>query len=85
LLLLDSVKDIEKPKYFNSTPLWGRVKPTNRDLYLHMTVSENYVGEKLLPVSPGLRVNRLLTEIGDRFSEVRNASEHELCLAADPG
>jgi hypothetical protein len=85
LLLLDSVKDIEKPTYFTSTLIWGRAKRTNRDLYLHMTVSENYVNKKLLPVSPGLRVNRLLTEIGDRFSEVRNASEHELCLAADPG
>jgi len=85
LLLLDSVKDIEKPTYFTSIPIWGRVKPTNPDLYLHMTVSENYVNKKLLPVSPGLRVNRLLTEIGDRFSEVRNASDHELCLAADPG
>jgi hypothetical protein len=86
-LLLDSVKDIEKPTYFTSIPIWGwgRFKPTNSDIYLHMTVSENYVNKKLLPVSPGLRVNRLLTEIGDRFNEVRNASEHELCLAADPG
>jgi hypothetical protein len=85
LLLLDSVKDIEKPAYYTSIPARGQAKPINLDLYLHMTVSENYVNKKLLPVSPGLRVNRLLTEIGDRFNEIRNASERELCLAADPG
>jgi hypothetical protein len=83
-LLLDSVKDVERPTYFSTTFL-GRHTPTNPDLYLHMTLSENYTNKKIQPVSPGLRVNRLLTEIGDRFSEVRNASEHELCLAADLG
>jgi hypothetical protein len=83
-LLLDSVKDVEKPTYFYTTN-FGQRRPLNPDLYLHMTLSENYINKKLHLVSPGLRVNRLLTEIGDRFSEVRNASEHELCLAADPG
>jgi hypothetical protein len=83
-LLLDSVKDVARPTYFTTTFL-GRRTPTNPDLYLHMMLSENYTNKKIQPVSPGLRVNRLLTEIGDRFSEVRNASEHELCLAADLG
>jgi hypothetical protein len=84
LLLLDSVKDVEKPTYF-STTIYGRRIPTDPDLYLHMTLSENYANPKNQPVSPGLRVNRLLTELGDRFSDVRNTSEHELCLAADLG
>jgi hypothetical protein len=63
----------------------NRRTPTKRTLYLHMTLPENYTNSTNQPVSPGLRVNRLLAEIGDRFSEVRNASEHELCLAADLG
>lgn len=32
---------------------------------------------------PGLKANRLRVAIADRFSEVMNASEHELCLVAD--
>lgn len=83
-LLLDSVQGVEEPAYFTHD-IFGRRRPTNPDLYLHMTLSENYASQKQQPASPGLRVNRLLTEIGDRFSEGRNASDHELCLAADPG
>jgi hypothetical protein len=84
-LLFDSVKDVERPTYFSAAILSGYITPTNPDLYLHMTLSENYTNKANAPVSPGLRVNRLRTEIGDRFSEVKNASEHELCLAADLG
>ena len=83
-LLLDSVKDVERPTYFYTNNL-GRRTTTNSDLYVHMTLSENYTDKKMQSASPGLRANRLLTEIEDRFSEVKNASEHELCLAADPG
>ena len=82
-LLLDSVKDIEKPVYFSATIFGGR-RPRNPDLYIHMTLSENYVRSKTSPGLSGLRVNRLLTEIGDRYTEVTSASDHELCLAADP-
>jgi hypothetical protein len=84
-LLLDSVKDIEMPRYFSRTIFLNLPTPTKPTLYLHMTLSEDYTNSTNQPVSPGLRVNRLLTEIGDRFSEVRNASEHELCLAAGLG
>jgi hypothetical protein len=83
-LLLDSVSDVEKPTYFNSTIL-DRNIPTNHDLYVHLTLSENYRNRGNRPVSLGLQVNRLLTELGDRFSDMRNASGHELCLAADLG
>jgi hypothetical protein len=88
-LLLDSVRDVEKPVYFGGIGWLGglkpTIKPTNPDLYVHMTISENYRNEKEHAVSQGLRVNRLLVEIGDRFSDVRNASEHELYLTTDPG
>ena len=85
-LLFDSVKDVEKPTYFYTIfQTYNRRRALNPDLYLHMALSENYINKNLNQVSPGLQVNRLLLEIGDRFSEVRNASEHELCLAADPG
>jgi hypothetical protein len=83
-LLLDSVSDVEKPTYLNCTIL-DRNIPTNRDLYAHLTLSENYGNRGNRPVSLGLQVNRLLTELGDRFSDMRNASGHELCLAADLG
>jgi hypothetical protein len=82
-LLLDSVKDVEKPAYF-STTIFGRRRPRNPDLYVYMTLSENYVQSKTPPGLSGLRVNRLLTEIGDAYTKLTSASDHELCLAADP-
>lgn len=82
-LLLDSVKDVEKPEYFSATIFGGR-RPRNPDLYVYMTLSENYVQSKTPPGFPGLRVNRLLTEIGDKYTKLTSASDHELCLVADP-
>lgn len=82
MLLLASLKNIPRPTYFYMS--FGSRRPTNSDLYVHMTLSENYSEMKKQPGSLGLRVNRLQTEIGGRFSEVKNASEYELCLAADP-
>lgn len=82
-LLLDGVKDVERPTYFYTTT-FNRQKTTNPDLYVHMTVSESYRDDKASLMAPGLRANRLFIQLGDRFSEVRNQSEHEICLAADP-
>jgi hypothetical protein len=82
-LLVDSVKDVERPTYFYTTA-FNKQKTTNPDLYVHMTVSENYRNDEVNLMAPGLRANRLLIQLGDRFSEVRNQSEHEICLAADP-
>lgn len=82
-LLLDGVKDVERPTYFYTMAV-NRRKTTNPDLYVHMTVSESYQGDKASLMAPGLRANRLFIQLGDRFSEVRNQSEHEICLAADP-
>ena len=81
-LLLDSVKDVEKPAYFYHNFHGGHnvLKP---DLYVHMTLSENYGGSKGESNSLPLGANRLLTQVGDRFSDVKSASQHELCLAAD--
>jgi len=82
-LLLDGVKNVERPKYFYITA-FNKQKATNPDLYVHMTVSESFRDDEVNLMAPGLRANRLLIHIGDRFSEVRNQSEHEICLAADP-
>lgn len=85
-LLMDSVKDVEKPGYFYANMFRGRTT-IHPGLYVHMTLSENYADKTLsssTSSSPRLQANRLLAQLGDRFSEVRNASEHELCLAADP-
>jgi hypothetical protein len=82
-LLLDGVKNVERPTYFYTTAS-NRQKTTNPDLYVHMTVSESGWDDKASLMVPGLRANRLLIQLGDRFSEVRNQSEHEICLAADP-
>lgn len=81
-LLLDGVKDVERPTYFYTTA-FNRKKTTNPDLYVHMTVSESFRDDKASLMAPGLRANRLLIQLGDRFSEVRNQSEHEICLGAD--
>ncbi|KAI9768699.1 MAG: hypothetical protein M1840_004694 [Geoglossum simile] len=83
-LLLDAVKNVEKPEYFYTNATTGRTT-LNPDLYVHMTISESYKDDALATLSPGLQANRFLIELGDRFSGVRNQSKHEICIAADPG
>lgn len=83
-LLFDSVKDVEKPTYFYNSLLGYSTHDLKPDLYLHMTLSENYSGSNKQSTWLPLGANRLSTEIGDRFSDVKSASKHELCLAADP-
>jgi hypothetical protein len=83
-LLLDAVKDAEKPEYFYSNVFVGKTA-LNPDLYVHITISESYKDEKLATPSRGLRANRFLVELGDRFSGMRNPSNHEICITADPG
>lgn len=83
-LLFDSVKDVEKPTYFYKSLLGGSTYDLKPDLYLHMTLSENYSSTKKQSNWLPLGANRLSTEIGGRFSDVKSASKHELCLAADP-
>ena len=57
---------------------------TRSQLFVHMTMSRDYAGGKRLETSP-LSANRLLIELGDRFSELRSVCEDEICIAADPG
>jgi hypothetical protein len=83
-LLLDAVKDAEKPEYFYTNVFVGKTI-LNPDLYVHITISESYKDETLATPSRGLRANRFLVELGDRFSGMRNPSNHEICIAADPG
>lgn len=83
-LLLDSVKDVEKPTYFYKGLFHHNLYALKPDLYVHMMLSENYSVSKKSSNWLPLAANRLSAEVGDRFSDVRNASEHELCLAADP-
>jgi hypothetical protein len=83
-LLLDAVEDTEKPEYFYTTAFGGKTI-LNPDLYVHMTISESHKDEKLTTPARGLRANRLLVELGDRFSGMRNPSNHEICIASDPG
>jgi hypothetical protein len=83
-LLLDAVKNVARPEYFYTNAISGRTT-LNPDLYVHMTISESYRDVKSGVLSPDLQANRFLVELGDRFSGVRNASEHEICIAAEPG
>jgi hypothetical protein len=83
LLLLDSVKGLDPPDPFYIST-FGALKSTKPELYIHMTLSENFdpiVKNKIGP----FRFNRLHTAIGDRFDEVRSHSEIELCVTVDPG
>jgi hypothetical protein len=79
-LLLDAVKDAEKPEYFYNNAFVGKTT-LNPDLYVHMTISESYKEERLTTPSRGLRANRFLVELGDRFSGVRN---HQTMRYASP-
>lgn len=83
-LLSRAVIDVEKPVYYRPPSLTKKGGPVERELYIHMTLSQNYeaVGEGR--EGPGLGVNRMKIQLGDRFSELRVPSEWELCLAADP-
>ncbi|KAG4433303.1 hypothetical protein IFR05_011223 [Cadophora sp. M221] len=83
-LLLDAVKDIEKPDYFYTNVFMGVTK-LSPDLYVHMTISDSYKDENPASPSLGLQANRFLIELGDRFSGMKSPSSHEICIAADPG
>lgn len=83
-LLLEVFKDVEEPEYFHTNAFVGKTT-LHPELYVHMTISDNYKEASLTPRSEGLRANRLFIELGDRFSGIRNPSEHEICIAADPG
>tara|TARA_R110002003_G_scaffold505_7_gene20173 strand:- start:15297 stop:16163 length:867 start_codon:yes stop_codon:yes gene_type:complete len=84
-LLLDAVQDVERPEYFYTHAFRPGKTVTKPDLYVHMTVSESYGEETVCARAAGLRANRLLVELGDRFSGITNRSVHEICLAADAG
>ncbi|KAH8912991.1 HET-domain-containing protein [Coniochaeta sp. PMI_546] len=86
-LLLDSVSTVSRPRdatELEPNPLRLPVN-NNPDIYVHMTLSRDYEQVTSNSLDTGLGVNRLRTAIADRFSEVRNASDHELCLAAELG
>jgi hypothetical protein len=82
-LLFESVKDVAVPEYMESNTFWGKKRSTP-DIYVHMTLSKDYAERNSMGVGDGLQANRMLLEIGDRFSGVRNRSNVEICLAADP-
>lgn len=83
-MLWDAVKDVAKPEYFYTNTLGPGRTVTNPDLYVHMTISESYKEVPSIKTSAGLHANRLLIELGGRFSGERNASKDEICFAADP-
>lgn len=82
-LLLDGVKNVERRTYFYLTAFNGQ-KTTNLDLYVHKIVFGSFRDDKARLMATGLRANSLLIQRCDRFSEVRNQSEHEIHLTADP-
>ena len=81
LLLLDSVEGLDPPDPFYIST-FGALKSTKPELYIHMTLSENYETATEKAVGP-FCFNRLHIAIGGRFDEVRSHSEVELCVAAD--
>jgi hypothetical protein len=84
-LLWSSVKGIEPPSYFYSSSIPGWLRTTTPEIYVHMTMSQNYEPPSANQYTSRLEVNRLLLQVGDRFSDVRHDSPHELCLVADEG
>jgi hypothetical protein len=84
-LLLESLKDIEKPTYFYYDFLNGTTK-TDPDLYVHMTLSQNcFKVCAKQGISLPLCANRLSIEIGDLSSDVKTPSSYEFSLAAEIG
>ncbi|KAM7187546.1 Heterokaryon incompatibility protein (HET) domain containing protein [Naviculisporaceae sp. PSN 640] len=88
-LLLRSVENVEQPKDMTQWELNPLRLPVNNnpDMYVHMTPCQDNVApnpKNKTSAGPGLQANRLRTALADRFSEVLNASPHELCLVADP-
>jgi hypothetical protein len=82
-MLFESVKDVAVPEYMESNTFWGK-KRIMLDIYVHMTLSKDYAERTSREVGDGLQTNRMLLEVGDRFSGVRNRSNVEICVAADP-
>jgi len=86
-LVLRSVEDVERPKDTTEWELNPFRIPIDKDpsMYVHMTpCADNIITATDPTITSGLRANRLRAAVADRFSEVMNASEHELCLVADP-
>ncbi|KAK0710592.1 hypothetical protein B0H67DRAFT_583038 [Lasiosphaeris hirsuta] len=81
LLLLDSVQGLDPSDPFYILT-FGELKSTKPELYIHMTLSENYETATQKTAGP-FCFNRLQIAIGGRFDEVRSHSEVELCVAAD--
>jgi hypothetical protein len=82
-LLWDSIEGVELPTYKYANFRGGQ-NPLLSDDYVHMTISKDYDNVKLRK-GEGLGANRMLVERGHRFTDVRNASDWEICLAAEPG
>ncbi|KAK4443003.1 hypothetical protein QBC34DRAFT_452750 [Podospora aff. communis PSN243] len=84
-LLFDIAKDLEPPMYFTSSIVSNGSRPADDvEMWVHLTASENYCSANVSQ-GHGLRVNRLLVEVGDRFGKVRQKSDEEVCFAADDG
>ena len=84
-LLARSIHGINTPEYFYASAIPWWLRTTKPDIYVHMTVSNNYETPPLELDSHKLNANRLLVRLGDRFSDVKAESEFEICLAADVG
>ncbi|KAK0646817.1 hypothetical protein B0T16DRAFT_414313 [Cercophora newfieldiana] len=87
-LLLRSVEDIDRPRDTTEWELNPFRIPVEKDpsMYVHMTMCADNVVAAAQPTNApglGLGVNRIRTAVADRFSEVMNPSDHELCLVAD--
>lgn len=83
-LLSRAVSGVEKPRYHNNVFFNTKGGPVERELYIHMTLSQNYEDAGKSQEGPGLAVNRMRLELGDRFSELRHTCEEEICLVAEP-
>ncbi|RMZ88043.1 hypothetical protein DV736_g4729, partial [Chaetothyriales sp. CBS 134916] len=85
-LLLESVRDVERPRDATENEFNPWRLPIEQDpgMYIHMKLCEDYKDPETRYPDLRLKANRLLVTLADRFSDVRNASEHEICLAAEP-
>jgi hypothetical protein len=86
-LLLSSVEEIERPRDTTELEFNFLRIPVEKDpsMYVHMTLCEDDmdISTRRGTIATGLGANRLRTAIADRFSEVMNPSDHELCLVAE--